>query len=217
MELTGQQTLSLPIGTVWSALNDPTILQQCIPGCDTFEATDQNQYKIAMTATVGPIKARFTGKLALSDITPPRSYTLQFDGSGGAAGSGKGTANVQLSESPEGTVLHYTVGATVSGRLAQVGARLIDGVAKKMADQFFARFKALLEPAVEPGASESDAGIAQAAETQADPSGAKARASTSGSAKGSTQAAPGRSLGARWATAAIIVLAIVLGLYAFST
>src|SRR5690606_14894159 len=104
------QTLSLPIDAVWSALNDPAILQQCIPGCDTFEAAGQDRYNIAMTATVGPIKARFTGKLALSDIQPPHSYRLQFDGSGGAAGSGKGTAHVQLSEDPEGTVLRYTVG-----------------------------------------------------------------------------------------------------------
>ncbi len=216
MELKGQQTLSLPVAAVWNALNDPAILQQCIPSCDTFELTQENQYKIAMTATVGPIKARFTGKLVLSDITPPSSYTLQFDGSGGAAGSGKGTANVHLSESPEGTVLHYTVGATVSGRLAQVGARLIDGVAKKMADQFFARFKAILEPADEPGTSEPDARIARPAETPTNASDAQAGAKTSGNAHAPANAAPSRSPGARWA-AAIIILAIALGLYAFST
>lgn len=155
MELTGQQIISRPIAEVWAALNDPAILQQCLPGCDTFELTGENQYKVVMAATVGPIKAKFTGKLRLSDIQPPLSYKLAFDGSGGAAGSGKGKADVHLSEVSEGTLLSYSVSATVSGRLAQVGARLIDGVAKKMADQFFARFKNLLEPATT--ASESDA------------------------------------------------------------
>lgn len=149
MELTGQQILTLPIKKVWDALNDPTVLQQCIPGCDSFEATDDQHYKIVMTATVGPIKAKFTGKLLLSDINPPNAYTLQFDGSGGAAGAGKGVAKVQLNRHDAGTSLQYTVSASVSGRLSQVGARLIDGVAKKMADQFFNRFKETLEPKVE--------------------------------------------------------------------
>ncbi len=149
MELTGQQILTLPVEKVWDALNDPAVLQQCIPGCDSFEATGDHHYKIVMTATVGPIKAKFTGKLLLSDIKPPNAYTLQFEGSGGAAGAGKGVAKVQLDRHEEGTLLQYTVSASVSGRLSQVGARLIDGVAKKMADQFFTRFKETLEPKVE--------------------------------------------------------------------
>jgi len=233
MELTGQQTLSLPIDAVWSALNDPAILQQCIPGCDTFEAAGQDRYNIAMTATVGPIKARFTGKLALSDIMPPHSYRLQFDGSGGAAGSGKGTAHVQLSEDPEGTALRYTVGATVSGRLAQVGARLIDGVAKKMADQFFARFKAILEPSIDASAGEADVGEAGASEARAEKAGsaqAETRMAASGGAAsgaGRTRPAPAASSssngpsapssGTKWAAAVVVVLAIALGVYAFST
>lgn len=157
MELTGEQIISLPAEQVWTALNDPTVLQQCVPGCDTFELTGENQYRIVMTATVGPIKAKFTGKLQLSDIQPPKSYKLSFDGSGGAAGSGKGTAAVHLSEVPEGTTLQYTVSATVGGRLAQVGARLIDGVAKKMADQFFVRFKTIVEPVQQAGVDQPDA------------------------------------------------------------
>lgn len=162
MQLTGQQIISLPIEEVWAALNDPAILQKCIPGCDTFEPTGENQYKIVMTATVGPIKAKFNGKLQLSDITPPNSYKLSFNGSGGAAGSGKGTADVQLSAVPEGTLLEYSVSATVAGRLAQVGARLIDGVAKKMADEFFAKFKSTLEPEVESGDASAAADAADA-------------------------------------------------------
>ena len=157
MELTGQQILTLPIKKVWDALNDPTVLQQCIPGCDSFEATGDQHYKIVMTATVGPIKAKFTGKLLLSDINPPNAYTLQFEGSGGAAGAGKGVAKVQLDRHDEGTSLKYTVSASVSGRLSQVGARLIDGVAKKMADQFFTRFKETLEPQVEAAENPGDA------------------------------------------------------------
>ena len=191
MKLTGQQTLTLPIDQVWRALNDPAILQQCVPGCDTFESTGENQYKIVMSVTVGPIKAQFNGRLALSDIVPPTSYRLQFDGSGGAAGSGKGEAQVQLSEVPEGTLLEYTVSATVTGRLAQVGARLIDGVAKKMADQFFARFKATLEP-------------------EAAPEGA---ADAPGAAREPGSAAGGKPL--KWVVAAIIV-AIAVGVYVFT-
>jgi len=191
MELTGQQTLSLPIDRVWAALNDPAILQQCIPGCDVFEETGANHYKIVMTATVGPIRAKFTGKLLLSDITPPSSYKLGFDGSGGAAGSGKGTAAVQLSTVPEGTLLRYTASATVAGRLAQVGSRLIDGVAKKMADQFFARFKSILEPEA-PGEAED-------AEATPISAGRPAVARSGGRLK--------------WAAAAAAIVAIALGLY----
>jgi len=194
MELKGQQTLSLPIDKVWTALNDPDILRQCIPGCDTFEQTDENQYKIAMTATVGPIKAKFNGKLVLSDITPPTAYRLKFDGSAAAAGSGKGTAHVELSEVPEGTRLQYTVSATVAGRLAQVGARLIDGVAKKMADQFFTRFKAVLEP--EPIAE------MQADATQQTPV---------------QPASPPSRISLKWRAAAAILIVAALGLYAFSS
>jgi carbon monoxide dehydrogenase subunit G len=194
VELTGQQVIALPAGKVWDALNDPAILQQCIPGCDVFELTGENQYKVVMTATVGPIKAKFTGKLQLSDIVAPESYRLSFDGSGGAAGSGKGTAAVNLATVPEGTRLQYTVSATVAGRLAQVGARLIDGVAKKMADQFFARFKAILEPA--PAAAET---LDEAA-----PAGTVATPGT------------GRGNAWLWPTVAAAVVLIAIGMYMYA-
>jgi len=145
VELTGVQTIDLPREQVWKALNDPDVLRQCIPGCDTFDPVGENEYQIAMTASVGPVKARFKGKLLLSDITPPTSYALSFEGSGGAAGFGKGNANVELADTASGgTELRYSVQAKVGGKLAQVGARLIDGVAKKMADEFFSRFKAVI-------------------------------------------------------------------------
>lgn len=195
MELTGQQTISLPIEKVWAALNDPAVLQQCIPGCDTFEQSEANQYNVAMTATVGPVKARFTGKLVLSDINPPTSYNLKFDGTGGAAGAGKGTANVQLAEAPEGTLLRYTVGATVTGRLAQVGARLIDGVAKKMADQFFTRFKSILQPS-------NETAMATDTPDHSEPATKPALAPGNNSMK--------------WASAVAIVIAVAVGLYAFT-
>lgn len=169
MNLTGEQVLSLSREQVWAALNDPAILQQCIPGCDTFEATAENQYKVIMTATVGPIKAKFTGRLVLSDLLPPESYKLSFDGSGGPAGTGKGNAQVALETIDNGTRLKYTVNAQVGGRLAQVGSRLIDGVAKKMADDFFSRFKKTLEPkakeALPDSAQPADHAVATEAKT----------------------------------------------------
>lgn len=151
MKLIGKQVIQLPREQVWEALNNPQILQQCIPGCEQFSASGEHAYDIVMTAAVGPVKAKFKGKLTLSDILPPESYTLAFDGSGGAAGFGKGNATVKLSDLPGQTELEYAVQAKVGGRLAQVGSRLIDGVAKKMADEFFTRFKKQIEPeATEP-------------------------------------------------------------------
>ena len=145
MELQGEQTLALPREQVWEALNDPQVLKQCLPGCDLFEGDGENRYTVRMTASVGPVRARFNGKLVLDDIQPPTSYSLKFEGSGGAAGFGKGQARVSLAEiqqgSPSaGTKLEYSVNAQVGGRLAQVGARLIDGVAQKMSAEFFSRF-----------------------------------------------------------------------------
>lgn len=144
MELTGEQTLPLPRERVWAGLNDPEVLRASVPGCESFEKVEENHYKMVMAATVGPIKARFTGKLLLSDLKPPESYALTFEGSGGAAGFGKGGAHVTLSGEGAETRLVYRANAQVGGRLAQVGARLIDGVAKKMAEEFFGRFKETL-------------------------------------------------------------------------
>lgn len=147
MELTGERTLALSRERVWEALNDPDILKRCLPGCELFERESDERYKVGMTAAVGPIKARFNGSLTLSDIEPPRAYALAFEGSGGAAGFGKGNARVSLTEESGGvTRLSYAVNAQVGGRLAQVGARLVDGVARKMSDQFFTRFARAVVP-----------------------------------------------------------------------
>lgn len=147
MEMTGSQSIALPQQRVWEALNDPEVLKACIPGCDSVEKLSDTEYKLTMTAAVGPVKARFSGKLLLSDINPPNSYTIAFEGSGGAAGFGKGSSQVNLTPEGAGTRLAYTAKATVGGKLAQVGSRLIDGVARKMAEDFFVRFNEKVAPA----------------------------------------------------------------------
>jgi len=144
MEMTGEQIIALPQAQVWEGLNDPEVLKACIPGCESIERVSDNEYRVALTASVGPVKARFNGKLLLADVNPPTSYRLAFEGSGGAAGFGKGGAQVRLAPEGTGTKLAYTATAQVGGKLAQVGSRLIDGVAKKMADEFFQRFNAKL-------------------------------------------------------------------------
>jgi hypothetical protein len=146
MEMTGSEFIPLPQQRVWEALNDPEVLKACIPGCETVEKVSDTEYRVAMTAAVGPVKARFSGKLLLSEMNPPSSYTLAFEGSGGAAGFGKGSSQVALVAEAGGTRLKYTAKATVGGKLAQVGARLIDGVAKKMAEDFFKRFNDAVAP-----------------------------------------------------------------------
>ncbi len=140
MKIQGEQILSVPRGDVWHALNDPAILKRCLPSCDAFEADGENRYRVALQASVGPVRARFLGKLQLSEIVLPSSYVLNFEGSGGVAGFGKGTAQVSLEDVPGGTRLKYSTQAQVGGRLAQVSARLIDGVTNRMADDFFSRF-----------------------------------------------------------------------------
>jgi uncharacterized protein len=146
MEMTGEQLILLPQQKVWEALNDPEILKACIPGCETIERVSDTEYKVVMTAAVGPVKAKFNGKLRLADLNPPQSYSLSFEGSGGAAGFGKGSAQVALEPEGGNTRLSYSAQATVGGKLAQIGSRLIDGVARKLADDFFNRFNARLAP-----------------------------------------------------------------------
>ena len=150
MEMSGEQRIPLVQQRVWEALNDPEILKACIPGCESIDRVSDNEYKVALTAAIGPVKAKFSGKLLLSDINPLNSYSLVFEGSGGAAGFGKGGAQVSLSPEGNGTLLTYKATASVGGKLAQIGSRLIEGVAKKMSDDFFARFNTTVAPATEP-------------------------------------------------------------------
>jgi uncharacterized protein len=142
MEMQGSRHLAVPQQQAWEALNDPQVLKVCIPGCDKVEATGDNQYAIGMAVKVGPVSARFAGKIQLIDVLPPNSYTLVFEGQGGAAGFGKGSAKVNLAPPAEGSgcELSYTAQAQVGGKIAQVGQRLVDGVARSMAEDFFRRF-----------------------------------------------------------------------------
>ena len=142
MEMTSTRDVPAPVATVWAALNDPAVLKGCIPGCDTIEPDGENAYRIAMAARVGPVAAKFSGRMQLADIDPPHGYTLTFDGQGGAAGFAKGEARVSLASAENGaaTELSYTVNAQVGGKIAQIGSRLVDGAAQKLADDFFARF-----------------------------------------------------------------------------
>lgn len=147
MEMQGSRHLAVTQQQAWEALNDPQVLKECIPGCDKVEPTGENQYAIGMGVKVGPVAAKFAGKIRLQDVMPPNSYTLAFEGNGGAAGFGKGTAKVNLAPPVEGSgcELTYTAQAQVGGRIAQVGQRLVDGVAKSMAEDFFKRFDAQMQ------------------------------------------------------------------------
>jgi carbon monoxide dehydrogenase subunit G len=142
VEMTGQQVVPLPQARTWDALNDTAVLKSCIPGCETLEKVADNQYQLTMTSRIGPVSARFKGLMTLENMDPPRGYTMMFEGQGGIAGFAKGQAAVTLEENGEGTVLSYSVKAMIGGKLAQLGARLIDGVARKLADDFFKSFNA---------------------------------------------------------------------------
>ena len=156
MTMKGEVDLPAAREVVWAALNDPETLKSCIPGCESLERTDDNALLAVAKVKVGPVSAAFKGKVRLLDLDPPNGYRIEGEGEGGVAGFAKGGATVKLTEIPTGTKLAYDVEAQVGGKLAQLGARLIDGVAKKMADQFFADFAAAVErqaggaPAAEP-------------------------------------------------------------------
>jgi carbon monoxide dehydrogenase subunit G len=140
MEMSGEYRVEAPIERVWDALNDPEILKQAIPGCDEIQRLSDTELSAKVTARVGPVKASFTGQVTLSDLDPPNSYRISGEGKGGAVGFAKGGANVSLEADGDATILKYEVDATVGGKLAQLGARLIDGTAKKMAGEFFSNF-----------------------------------------------------------------------------
>ena len=140
MDMQGSRQLAITQQQAWDALNDPAVLKTCIPGCDKVEASGENQYTIGMALKIGPVSAKFSGKITLGEINPPASYKLTFEGQGGPAGFGKGSAVVKLTPNEGGCELSYTVHASVGGKIAQLGQRLIDGAAKSMAEDFFRRF-----------------------------------------------------------------------------
>jgi hypothetical protein len=145
MEMTGERIIAADRETVWRALNDADVLKECIPGCERMEKTSPYALEADVTQKVGPVKAKFKGSVVLEDVVEAVSYRIVGEGKGGAAGFAKGGARVRLEDAEGGTKLSYDAEAKVGGKLAQLGSRLIDGFAKKMADEFFDRFKARVE------------------------------------------------------------------------
>ncbi len=140
MDMTGEYRVAAPRQKVWEALNDPDILKQCIPGCEKIEKLSPTELTATVRAKVGPVSARFGGKVTLSDLDPPNGYRISGEGTGGPAGFAKGGATVKLTDDDGGTKLSYVVEANVGGKLAQIGSRLIDATARQMAQNFFAKF-----------------------------------------------------------------------------
>jgi carbon monoxide dehydrogenase subunit G len=140
MELSNSRLVPASPDRVWAALNDPDTLKACIPGCESLERQPDGSYAASVAARIGPVSARFAGRVELVDVTPPTGYTMKFSGQGGAAGFANGEAKVRLSPAEGGTTLAYDASAQVGGKIAQIGSRLVDGAAAKLADDFFARF-----------------------------------------------------------------------------
>jgi hypothetical protein len=148
MDMTGEYRIPAPRDKVWAALNDPEILKASIPGCQSLERVSEREFTARVVAKVGPVKSTFNGNVVLGNINAPESYTISGEGKGGAAGFAKGGADVRLAEDGDATLLRYTAKADVGGKLAQLGSRLIDGTAKKMADEFFHNFRQQVAPEV---------------------------------------------------------------------
>lgn len=179
MQMTGQRVLPVPPQQAWNALNDPEMLKACIPGCESIVQTGPDQFEVLMAARIGPVTAKFKGKLAQSDVVEPQSYKIAFDGQGGVAGFGKGSAVVRLSPVDAGTQLDYDVNAQVGGKIAQIGSRLVDAAAAKIADEFFGAFETKL--------TEQNAAQAAAATSAAAP------AATTAAVSGPVQASAGHA------------------------
>lgn len=173
MDMQGSRQLAVTQSQAWNALNDPAVLKACIPGCDKVEATGDNQYAIGLAVKIGPVAAKFNGKITLSDINAPHSYNIAFDGQGGVAGFGKGDSTVKLVPNDAGCEMRYTVHATVGGKVAQLGQRLIDGAAKGMAEDFFKRFDAEMARQYPAAYAEAAAAKADATQGAAPPAGAR--------------------------------------------
>ena len=166
MDMQGNRPLGVTQQQAWEALNNPDVLKACIPGCDKIEAVSPEQFVIGMAIKIGPVSAKFSGKITLSEMNPPASYTLNFEGQGGVAGFGKGVAHVQLVPSDTGCELNYQVNAQVGGKIAQLGQRLIDGAAKSLSEGFFKKFDVQTQNML----SQSNVAAANAVESAAAPS-----------------------------------------------
>ncbi|HEX3753628.1 MAG TPA: carbon monoxide dehydrogenase subunit G [Rhizomicrobium sp.] len=159
MDFTGRYRIPAPPETVWAGLIDPATLAAALPGCEALDKTGDTEFSGTVAVKVGPMKARFKGKITLSQMEPPHRLLLTGNGDGGVSGFASGSATVLLAPKDSGTELTYTAGATVGGKLAQIGQRLIDGAAKQIADQFFERFAALVTPHLEPDPTSAELGV----------------------------------------------------------
>ena len=148
MNMTGEVQLPASRETVWAMLNEPAVLKSCIPGCESLDKDSDNEFRAIATIKIGPVKARWKGKVRFSNLDPPNSYCISGEGDGGVAGFAKGGAKVSLANKDGGTLLSYNVEAQIGGKLAQLGQRLINSVAKKTADDFFENFAAAVRPKV---------------------------------------------------------------------
>ena len=206
MQMTGQYRIEASRQAVWEALNDVEVLRACIPGVEEIEKTSDTGFTAKVRAKVGPVSARFAGEVTLSDLDPPNGYTIAGEGKGGAAGFAKGGAKVRLEDDGGATLLNYDVDAQVGGKLAQIGSRLIDGTAKKMADDFFARFAETVggpaEAPAETEAAETEAVVeaepAVAAQQDADPD---------------ADVGAGASVGV-WVTGLLVAVLILIAIFA---
>jgi hypothetical protein len=204
MDMTGEYRIPAPREQVWAALNDPEILKASLPGCETLERVSDHEFAATVAAKVGPVRAKFNGQVRLSDLNPPESYKISGEGKGGAAGFAKGSADVRLiEESADVTVLSYTAKADVGGKLAQLGSRLIDATAKKMADEFFENFR---RQVTKPEAEAAPEAAALGAEVAPAPTPARAARPSEGLAG----LAQNKFV---WAAAAIVVLMILVLLF----
>ncbi len=165
MELTGSTSIRQPIEVVWSALNNEEILRQCITGCESLERIDSTSLIAKLAVKLGPVRAKFNGKIKMSDVAPLQGYTLAFEGSGGAAGFAKGSSKVSLQAVDSGTLVSYTAQASVGGKLGQVGGRMIDATARSMADDFFKAFTGMLESTSQASDVQTESVVALAEES----------------------------------------------------
>lgn len=217
MDMTGEYRIPAPRQKVWEALNDPDILKQCIPGCESVEKVSDTELTAKVRAKVGPVSARFGGKVTLSDLDPPNGYRISGEGTGGPAGFAKGGATVKLADDGDGTKLSYSVEANVGGKLAQIGSRLIDATARKMADDFFAKFAEVVgagAPAPAAAPTRAEAPPTEAAPTEAAPAAAPKPAPTPRPSPKPEAAPSGRLSPALWV--AILAVVVIILLYFFT-
>ncbi len=216
MKLSGENRINASPSEVWRALNDPDILRKAIPGCDTLEKLSDTQFKATVTTKIGPVQAKFTGEVDLLDLDPPHGYTISGKGSGGVAGNARGAAKVKLEPDGDGTKLTYDVDAQVTGKLAQLGSRLIDSTAKMLAGQFFNKFEQLVSRPEVSSAAEPSGAIAGAAVAAGSVAAAGATSAAKHAAKGAASAAGQATTKAipAWLWAVIIALCVMLfGVY----